>query len=149
MFKYHEVSRDPLFKVLVPICVLEVGLRLPLSIPGNKYWVGTTCFIFLTILAPQLGSRKFPEAQFPVYASTHVPTLENAEDELMYEIKANQQIDNFTASSSQSNSFFISLFFLIAAQFCNFWSFVARPWSKLLQRTSQLSASQTDRKIDR
>ena len=36
MFKYNEVSRDPLFKVLVPICVLEVGLRLPLSILGNK-----------------------------------------------------------------------------------------------------------------
>ena len=29
MFKYHEVSRDPLLKVLVPICVVEVGLRFP------------------------------------------------------------------------------------------------------------------------
>ena len=62
MFKYHEVSRDPLLKVLVPICVLEVGLRLPLSVLGNKLWIETTCFIFLTILAPQLGSLKFPGA---------------------------------------------------------------------------------------
>ena len=31
MFKYHEVSRDPLLKVLVPIRVLEVGLRLPFA----------------------------------------------------------------------------------------------------------------------
>ena len=46
-----------------------------------------------------------------------MPTLENAEDELMYEIKANQQIDNFTASSSQSNSFFISLLFLLQLNF--------------------------------
>ena len=45
--------------------------------------------------------------------------------------------------------FLFHYFFLIAAQFCNFWSFVARPWSKLLQRTSQLSPSQTARKTDR
>ena len=27
MFKYYEVSRDPLFKVLFLICVVEVGLQ--------------------------------------------------------------------------------------------------------------------------
>ena len=31
MFKYHEVSRDPLFKVLVPICGGGVTVSLVYS----------------------------------------------------------------------------------------------------------------------
>ena len=67
MFKYHEESRDPLLKVLVPICVLEVGFSV--------------------------GIAKIPRGVVSCFREHHVPTLENAEDELMYEIKANQQTD--------------------------------------------------------
>ena len=50
MFKYHEVSRDPLFKVLVPICVVEVGLR------SDRY--------FSLMKLPALGQRCLKSERF-------------------------------------------------------------------------------------